>query len=149
MQTHWWNSTHPNSTEPETTRNEKRERYESLCSLVHTVLGEPLSRDFDNNATLFGKPIAKAALSDGQRALLQWCIALHAQDEKLGELILLMDEPENHLHAESLLASIERIASANSNGQMWIATHSVPLIASLYKNYPNDLSVYFLSLIHI
>ena len=144
VQTHWWNSTHPNSTEPETARNEKRERYESLCALIQTVLGEPLGRDFDNNPTLFGKTIATAALSDGQRALLQWCIALHAQDEKLANLILLMDEPENHLHAESLVASVERIAAANTNGQMWIATHSVPLIASLYKKHPDDLSVYFM-----
>ena len=144
VQTHWWNSSHQNSEEPETLRNEKRERYENLCALVQAVLGEPLKRDFDNNATLFGKTIATAGLSDGQRALLQWCVALHAQNEKLANLVLVMDEPENHLHAESLVSSVERIAAANTNGQMWIATHSVPLIASLYKSHPNDLSVYFM-----
>lgn len=144
IQTHWWNSSHQNSQEPETVRNEKREQYESLCQLVETVLGEPLQRDFDNNATLFGKPIAAASLSDGQRALLQWSIALHAQNTRLSNLILLLDEPENHLHAESLVSTIDRIANANASGQMWIATHSVPLIASLDKNYPDELSVYYL-----
>ena len=38
VQTHWWNSTHPNSQEPETSRNEKRQAYESLCELIQTCL---------------------------------------------------------------------------------------------------------------
>lgn len=144
VHTHWWNSSHQSSEEPEFDRKKKRERYESLCSLIKTVLGEPLKRDSDNNATLFGKTIANAKLSDGQRALLQWSVALHAQGTELSTLVLLMDEPENHLHAESLVSSVDRIVNANSDGQIWIATHSVPLIASLYKNYPEDLSIYFM-----
>jgi AAA domain, putative AbiEii toxin, Type IV TA system/Methyltransferase domain len=116
----------------------------ALRTLICAVLGEELKRDFDNNPTLFGRPIFQAVLSDGQKALLQWCIALHAQKTKLADLILLMDEPENHLHPESMISTVERIIQSNTNGQIWIATHSVPLIASLYSHHADDISLYFM-----
>ncbi len=144
VQNHWWNSTHQESQELQSVRREKIRQYEALRELIVTVLGERLDRDLDNNPTLFGKAIAQASLSDGQKALLQWCIALHAQGVKLADLILLMDEPENHLHPESMISTIDRIIDANPNGQLWIATHSVPLIASLYSNRSDDVSVYFM-----
>lgn len=145
VQSHAWNASHQDSQEPESVRNEKIRSYESLGQLIQTVIGESLQSDFDNTPILFGKPIAKAALSDGQRALLQWCAALHAQDIKLRDLVLLMDEPENHLHPESMISTIERIITANKNGQIWIATHSVPLIAALYKRHSENLSMYFMN----
>ncbi len=141
----WWNSTHPNCTESEAIRKDKVTSYLALQSLIQTVLGDTLDFDNDFNPTLFGKPIFKASLSDGQRALLLWCIALHAQGGKLNELILVMDEPETHLHPEAMISMIERIIDANPNGQLWIATHSAPLIASLYSNWSDDLSLYFMS----
>lgn len=144
VQTHWWNATHQCSEEPQSVREEKIRSYENLCTLIQTVLGAPLERDFDNHPTLFGRPIAKTMLSDGQKALLQWCTALHAQGIKLADLILVMDEPENHLHPESMISTMDRIVDANPNGQIRIATHSVPLIASLYKKRSNDLSVYYM-----
>ena len=143
--THSWNASHQNSPETESVKRQKIASYKSLCGMVQTVLGVTLTANLDNIVTVFGKPIAQAALSDGQRALLQWCAALHAQGAKLQELVLLMDEPENHLHPESMISSIERIIEANSNGQVWIATHSVPLIAALYKRHSEDLSVHYMN----
>lgn len=145
VQTHAWNASHQDSPETDSVKRQKVENYKSLCDMVETVLGVQLGSNLDNIVTLFGKPIAEAALSDGQRALLQWCAALHAQGAKLQELVLLMDEPENHLHPESMISTIERIVDANRNGQVWIATHSVPLIAALYKRHSDDLSVYYMS----
>jgi hypothetical protein len=55
-----------------------------------------------------------------------------------------MDEPENHLHPESMISTVERIIEANSGGQLWIATHSVPLVASLFSKHSDDLSLYFM-----
>jgi predicted ATPase/SAM-dependent methyltransferase len=144
VQTRWWNVTHPNSREDQSVRDEKTCSYDSLRDRIQTVLGEPLDRDIDDNPTLFKKAIAQAGLSDGQRLLLQWCIALHAQGINLAEFILLMDEPENHLHPESMISTIERIVDANHSGQIWIATHSVPLIAALYKKRSPDISLYFM-----
>lgn len=40
-----------------------------------------------------------------------------------------MDEPENHLHSSVIIETIDRITKSVSNGQIWIATHSIPLLA--------------------
>lgn len=144
IQNRWWSTSHQWSNEEELIRKEAEENYQLLNELIKTVLGESLGHDSNDNATLFNNPIAKANLSDGQIALLQWCTALHAQGKGLAELILLMDEPENHLHPESMIETLDRIIDANKNGQIWIATHSVPLIAALYKNHSSDVSLYFM-----
>jgi AAA domain, putative AbiEii toxin, Type IV TA system/Methyltransferase domain len=144
VQSSWWNATHPNSHEDPSIIKEKIERYESLCKLINTVLGKTLERDPDDNPMLFNKPIFEAGLSDGQKLLLQWCTAIHSQGSQLSKLILLMDEPENHLHPESMISTIDRIIKANDKGQIWIATHSVPLIAAIYKNHAADVSLYFM-----
>ena len=128
VQNQWREATHPHNPSSEL-REAKERSYTELQILIKAALGVELSRDQNGNATLFGRPIAQCRLSDGQVALLQWCVALHAQGLSLTEQILLMDEPENHLHPEALIATIERIIAANSQGQIWIATHSVPLIA--------------------
>ena len=144
LQRQWWNAKHPDN--PDTVENKQQiiDAYESLKAIVDVVLGEELDQDYDNRPTLFGRPIAQAQLSDGQRALLQWCVALHAQKLTLDGIILLMDEPENHLHPEAMIDAVKRIIDANPNGQIWISTHSVPLIAAMYRLVPDELSVFFM-----
>jgi hypothetical protein len=46
-------------------------------------------------------------------------------------LILLLDEPEVHLHPSVLIDVVGRLRAANPNGQVWIATHDVPLLAAV------------------
>ena len=48
----------------------------------------------------------------------------------MDELILFLDEPENHLHPSVINETIDRILKLIPNGQIWISTHSIPLIAS-------------------
>jgi predicted ATPase/cyclopropane fatty-acyl-phospholipid synthase-like methyltransferase len=144
IQDTWWNASHPSSKEEQSIRDDADRKYQLLSELIQIVIGEILGHDSNGNATLFNNPIAKANLSEGQKALLQWCTALHAQEKGISELILLMDEPENHLHPESMIETLDRIIDANKNGQIWIATHSVPLIAALYKNHSSDVSLYFM-----
>jgi hypothetical protein len=43
-----------------------------------------------------------------------------------------------------MIQTITRLIDANANGQVWIATHSVPLIAALFSQYPDDISLYFM-----
>jgi hypothetical protein len=73
--------------------------------------------------------MGKANLSDGQKILLQFCLAIYSQETALKDLILILDEPENHLHPSVIIETLDRIQKCNSNGQIWIATHSVPLLA--------------------
>ena len=73
--------------------------------------------------------MGQSNLSDGQKILLQFCLALYSQEASLKDLILVLDEPENHLHPSVIIETIERILTCVTNGQVWIATHSVPLLA--------------------
>jgi energy-coupling factor transporter ATP-binding protein EcfA2/cyclopropane fatty-acyl-phospholipid synthase-like methyltransferase len=144
IQDTWWNASHPSSKEEQSILDDADRNYQLLSELIQIVIGEILGHDSKGNAILFNQLIAQAQLSDGQIYLLQWCAALHAQKEGLYESILLMDEPENHLHPESMIETLDRIIDANKNGQIWIATHSVPLIAALCKNHSSDVSLYFM-----
>jgi SAM-dependent methyltransferase len=56
---------------------------------------------------------------------------------KLTEVIILLDEPENHLHPKALLDVVLRLSEQAA--QVWIATHSVPLIGSLVARHPECL----------
>jgi ABC-type multidrug transport system ATPase subunit len=57
------------------------------------------------------------------------CIAIYSQEVQLKDLILVMDEPENHLHPSVIIEVLEQIQKCVTKGQIWIATHSVPLLA--------------------
>lgn len=56
-------------------------------------------------------------------------MALYAQEIKLENLIIFMDEPENHLHPAALIEVLEKITPHVKNGQVWIATHSINILA--------------------
>jgi ABC-type multidrug transport system ATPase subunit len=88
-----------------------------------------LDRDENGDATLFNFRLGDAKLSDGQKILLQFCMAIYSKETKISDLILMLDEPENHLHPEALVGPIDRLVGAVNNGQIWIATHSINLLA--------------------
>lgn len=110
--------------------------YQELLELVQRLLSTKLGRTSDGEATLFGRPLGKAELSDGQKVLLQLAVALHAQKSSGGH-ILLVDEPENHLHPAALVQALDGITTSLPGIQIWIATHSVPLLAHLHHLDPN------------
>jgi len=144
VQRQWWDAKHQDNRDDDAVKSEIIQNYESLKEIVDVVLGAELDKDYDGRPTLFTGPIAQAKLSDGQKALLQWCVGLHAQRTSLDGIILTMDEPENHLHPEAMIDAVKRIIDSNPNGQIWLATHSVPLIAAIYRLYSEELSVFFM-----
>jgi len=103
--------------------------YESLNALIYRFLGTTLTRSIDGNALLFGRPLGACGLSHGQTIILQFCAAIHAQGASLENLIVLMDEPENHLHPSAMIDAIDAISKELTKGQLWIATHSIPLLS--------------------
>lgn len=143
-QDRWWNATHQESTESETNKQTCIDTYQGLKQIIKDVLGVLLDRNVDGQATLYKRPIAQAGLSQGQRTLLLWCVALHAQGIDLRQAILILDTPENHLHPEAMIDAICRIIDANVDGQVWLATHSVPLLSALFSRYSEYLSLYFI-----
>lgn len=135
VQNQWIEVTHQNFQGDQSERDRIVERYESLKTIVRSLLKSELTRTTDGAIALFGKPLAHASLSDGQKVLLQLAVALHAQSDKADQLLFL-DEPENHLHPAALIEVLDRIRTGLPHIQLWIATHSVPLLAHLYAIDP-------------
>jgi energy-coupling factor transporter ATP-binding protein EcfA2 len=79
--------------------------------------------------TLFGHPLHDPPLSEGQKILLAVATSLALQDGSQENLILLLDEPEKHLHPKALLELLNHLDKACPHAQIWIATHSVHVLA--------------------
>ena len=129
IQDRWFNFTHQNFQSTEKEKEKAIEDYEILNETVENFLNTSIDRDADGNAKLFGLPLGQTNLSDGQKVLLQFCVAIYSQRINFNDLILIMDEPENHLHPSVIVETIDQISKCVKNGQIWIATHSIPLLA--------------------
>ena len=135
LQDQWYESTHQHSSLDAATKQSIRIEYEKLQNLLFKLLGITLTRNKDSDPVIFGLPIEKAQLSDGQSVLLQLALAIHAQETNLKDLIIIMDEPENHLHPFAVIEVIEKIRSLVTDGQIWIATHSIPILSHFGAEY--------------
>lgn len=129
VQNRWFSATHQLSTATNEEKTSANDDYEKLKNIINIFLNTDIDRNLDGEATLFGLPIGKANLSHGQTILLQFCVAIYSQEAELKDLILILDEPENHLHPSVIIEIIDRIQEVVTNGQIWIATHSIPLLA--------------------
>jgi predicted ATPase len=131
LQNRVWEVTHPKRSVTDEEARKEEDAYASLVLLIRQFLNTEVTRSADGVAELFGLPLGTCGLSEGQRVILQLCVAIHAQRTSLSELIILMDEPENYLHPAAALELIEVVRNNVPDGQIWIATHSVPLLASV------------------
>jgi predicted ATPase len=79
-----------------------------------------------------GRPFKPEELSEGEQIIIIWTILLHRQKERLRGAVVTIDEPENHLHPDACIRALDALRSDDilgPDGQIWLATHSVPLIA--------------------
>ncbi|ANH66659.1 methyltransferase domain-containing protein [Mitsuaria sp. 7] len=107
-------------------------RAQALIDILGRLLGAETAVTVENDMLLIGGfAPSQGSLSAGQQVLFQYGCMLHAQQEYLQDNIVLMDEPENHLHPAVLVQVMTTLASILRHGQLWVATHSVPLIAHL------------------
>jgi ABC-type cobalamin/Fe3+-siderophores transport system ATPase subunit len=135
VQDRWWNATHQLTNISIDDKKQALDNYHRLKEIISAFLGTEIERTLDGNATLFGFNFGAINLSDGQAILLQYAIAVYSQGESLKKLILFLDEPENHLHPSSIITVIDRMLSRVTNGQIWISTHSIPLLAHFDPKY--------------
>ena len=134
-----WTASHQRASHQPSVIEAAKEEHERLVFLIELLLKTKLERSIDDDATLFGKPLAEAGLSDGQKVLIQLAVALHAQNGKLDNTVFLLDEPENHLHPSALIEFLDTLEGAAQNSQFWIATHSVPLLAHIANKEPMSI----------
>ncbi|MFY0572571.1 AAA family ATPase [Archangium lansingense] len=82
-------------------------------------------------AQIRGRPFNPDELSRGELVLAVWAIILHRQREWLRGACILIDEPENHLHPDVCIRALAALQKdiIGPDGQIWLATHSIPLIA--------------------
>lgn len=132
LQERSFNARHPDMSHiDDSLRRTSVAQYDELSSAIARLLGVDVSREISGRATLFGRPINESGLSTGQKVLLQLAAAMHAQAANFDESIIIMDEPENHLHPRALVDLLSFLEAAAPKVQLWIATHSVPLLAYL------------------
>jgi hypothetical protein len=129
VQDRWFNSTHQLHDITENVKDSAIEDYNKLKELIKIFLDTDIGRTEKGDATLFNFPLGQSKLSNGQKILLQFCLAIYSQETALKDLILVLDEPENHLHPSIIIETIDRVKKCVPNGQIWIATHSIPLLA--------------------
>jgi energy-coupling factor transporter ATP-binding protein EcfA2 len=103
----------------------------ALNGLIEELLGTSIDPYGYNDARLFGRPLNTGELSGGQFRLVAFATAFFHGGGVQAPTLVLMDEPENHLHPEAVIRVLDRVKSIAGNVQIWIATHSLPLLANL------------------
>lgn len=98
------------------------------------------------NSTLHynNEPFDLNLFSPGQKTLFAYAILFFYLDTNsktnIKESIIIIDEPEKHLHPEAQINLINSLKSIiENNGQLWIATHSVHILSHL--NYDEIIMV--------
>jgi len=129
IQDRYFESTHTESKATPSEKTKAKDDYKKLEKTIEIFFGTTLERSIDGIAKIFSLPLGQSKLSDGQKVLLQFCMAIFSQEADLKDLILVLDEPENHLHPSIVIETIDRLRACVSNGQIWIATHSIPILA--------------------
>jgi len=94
-----------------------------------------------HSVVLYSRPFNQGELSEGQIYLISWAVTLHRQQQWLKDSIILLDEPENYLHPDACIRAIEELRKVvGPKTQIWIASHSVALLA-----YFGLESIYFVN----
>ena len=130
IQNQYYAATHPLEEVSNIDKKTAKDNYNKLKDIIKIFLDADIERDKTGSATIYNFPLGKANLSEGQIILLQYSLAIYSQSDKLSDAILILDEPENHLHPSAIIKIIHRLKKIVTNGQIWISTHSVSLLSS-------------------
>jgi hypothetical protein len=125
-----------------TSATDKHDAETALIDTLASLLGKEVGFELTDtqNLKLVGLTDRyESLLSEGQKVLFQLACMLHARQASLKDCIVFLDEPENHLHPAVLNDIVDRLREVLTDGQLWIATHSVPLIAHLSATDPDCL----------
>jgi len=132
-----WDARHQDYSFPD--KEEKKKSFIELNDLFWSLLGTRVVRANTGEANIFGKALADSKMSDGQKILIQLAVAIHARGSSLNRTVFILDELENHLHPSVSVEILERLTQAAPQCQIWLATHSIPLIAYVLSVAPQSL----------
>ncbi len=102
-----------------------------LDALVGGRVTPEQDREGETVASFKGRIFQHAELSNGEAVLITWAIILHRQRASFEDAIVIIDEPENHLHPDACIKALTALRDKilGPRGQIWLGTHSVQLIA--------------------
>jgi predicted ATPase len=128
-----YHSEHPRMMKQEEVAQQRQDA-QAFNAILRALLDEEIEFTIEGTEvlpTLRNRPLEVAELSTGERLLLTWAISLHRQREGLSNAIVLLDEPESHLHHDACIRALTKLRDEvlGPEGQIWLATHSVPLLA--------------------
>lgn len=108
-------------------------QWEHLSKTVGETLSVQLGFNNYGQLTLDGRNVDDVynQFSDGQKKLFTFLVSLSGKSRPDSKQIIIFDEPETNLHPEAAIKMINLMQRVLKNGQLWIATHSIPLIAGL------------------
>ncbi|MCW3125280.1 MAG: methyltransferase protein [Bacteroidetes bacterium] len=101
-----------------------------------TLTESGLTAQIIGSWTLNNRPFNYNELSDGEKNLFAYSLLFFLLDQnpniQIKDCIIIIDEPELHLHPSSELALIRGIRNIiQDSGQLWIATHSLSILSDL------------------
>ncbi|KAF2508410.1 AAA family ATPase [Flavobacterium zhairuonense] len=125
----------------------KKQKAFQLFSLFQDYVKKFLGKEFSYQQTAQGNtlnsilhynnlPFNLDQFSPGQKTLFAYAILFFYLDvnsqTNIRDSIIIIDEPEKHLHPEAQITLINALKSIISkSGQLWIATHSVHILSHL------------------
>lgn len=80
------------------------------------------------NGEMTDLAVAMERFSPGERLLLYMAIFFALKRNSIQERVIILDEPEIHLHPQALLAFISTLKNHFPHTTVWIATHSLLLL---------------------
>lgn len=123
-------------------------KFKEFAKMLHDVFGLVLKKDEDGSITgdaksplLFDLDINQAGLSPGQQYMLRMAVALFCNETNNNQIVML-DEPETHLHPDKLIKMVFKLKEIFSEAQFWISTHSIALISALYAKANGKTSIF-------
>lgn len=125
----------------------KKKKSYQLFSIFQDYVRKFLGKDFSYKQTVQGntvnstlhyndQPFNLNLFSPGQKTLFAYAILFFYLDvnskANLKDSILIIDEPEKHLHPEAQIDLINALKTiVSKSGQLWIATHSIHILSHL------------------
>lgn len=124
-------------------KNKSFQLFDSFQKYVQKFLGKEFSysqitqgNTVNSTLHLNSEPFDINLLSPGQKMLFAYALLFFYLDANsktnLRESIIIIDEPEKHLHPEAQIQLIDALKDiVGKTGQLWIATHSIHILSHL------------------
>ncbi len=121
------------------------EKFEKIKYYIEKFLNKKLSykgqiveknQPLKSDLLIDGVPFDIIHFSPGEKTLFAYAMLFflleYASKSSFKDCVIIIDEPELHLHPEAQIKLIEALKNIiGENGQLWIATHSIHILASL------------------